>query len=761
MGFLCLEEAAQHERNNLPPFVNKACFVQPTSTDPIAEGYLKDTNLLHLGTAFKVTANGSCLFNSVSVALCGSEEISTELRVRTCIEMVINKARYISHPKASDLIWVSPNYVSSTIDCANPRGWSSIWTILALSQVIGRPIQSVYPPINGIQDLSYKFLNFTAVPRNCTDESAVKSVLWTRSSTHNPDRIWISDHFTPIITAAMQQSNVPSILDIDEFPPLPTLCSSPAQHDTSLPVHSVSMEQTDEFPPVPVSPTTDDTSLTVTESGMEQTEVTPVQLPNANSLLNGKNLTAAELFTCVQDHVVVVQDIPKGFKDNVYFCLQKQTNGASFPDDCGSWDTHSGRTVKTDFVLTADNCLKFTIKKDNMYYFEKKSKGKKKLTLYDPQPERVVTLHRYYTVLKRDKTYKKRVSWFSNIPPEFKNVAVVEYTGTCPRTNLPHGNSKHSTQEYIRTDPKILDKVKEGIQQKQSCSDIYKEMVLQDPESAPRDYHQIRNMKYNQKKRVSPATNVADEIIEMLDLVHKDDFVKEVVYSKDNNKPPALICYTSEQLLDMQNFLKIDSERIIGIDRTFNLGSVYVTNMVYKNKKVISKETGDHPIFIGPLFLHWEGSFLSYHTFLSHVKARLQDNINTIDLRIGSDDEKGLTKAIDSVFPEATRLLCTKHMKDNVADYLKNNIGSTDTERSDIIAKLFGQGGLATADDSVDFDEKAKDIVAAHPKFTNYFESRLKERLQNHVNKPRAELDQHRLWTNNNCESINHVLSGH
>jgi hypothetical protein len=54
--------------------------------------------------------------------------------------------------------------------------------------------------------------------------------------------------------------------------------------------------------------------------------------------------------------------------------------------------------------------------------------------------------------------------------------------------------------------------------------------------------------------------------------------------------------------------------------------------------------------------------FLSYHTFFSHVKARIQETLKNIDLRIGSDDESGLTKALDSVFPEATRLLCTKHI---------------------------------------------------------------------------------------------------
>ena len=60
----------------------------------------------------------------------------------------------------------------------------------------------------------------------------------------------------------------------------------------------------------------------------------------------------------------------------------------------------------------------------------------------------------------------------------------------------------------------------------------------------------------------------------------------------------------------MTQFLKSDNDRILGVDRTFNLGAVFVTNFVYKNTKVIRKETGEPPIFIGPLFLHWEGSYL-------------------------------------------------------------------------------------------------------------------------------------------------------
>ena len=129
-------------------------------------------------------------------------------------------------------------------------------------------------------------------------------------------------------------------------------------------------------------------------------------------------------------------------------------------------------------------------------------------------------------------------------------------------------------------------------------------------------------------------------------------------------------------------------------------------------------------------------------------------------MRIGSDDESGLTKALDSVFPEATLLLHTKHMKDNVSEYLKKSFGSTDKQRSDIISKLFGNNGLAAAEDSFEFESKSENLISENPEFARYFDSRLKNRLleHEHVNKPKKQLQHERLWTNNNCESMNHVF---
>ena len=54
-----------------------------------------------------VYGDGSCLFNSASMALFGSQDMSEELRVRTVIEMVTNAEKYKKHPIARDYVFIT------------------------------------------------------------------------------------------------------------------------------------------------------------------------------------------------------------------------------------------------------------------------------------------------------------------------------------------------------------------------------------------------------------------------------------------------------------------------------------------------------------------------------------------------------------------------------------------------------------------------------------------------------------------------------
>jgi len=81
-----------------------------------------------------------------------------------------------------------------------------------------------------------------------------------------------------------------------------------------------------------------------------------------------------------------------------------------FCDDLGPWNSEKGTTSKVFYLLT-DN-FKLIYKKNSEYCI---SKGKKKTFVpIEPQSDDkdVVIMNRYYCTLKRQNTYKKRVTCF-------------------------------------------------------------------------------------------------------------------------------------------------------------------------------------------------------------------------------------------------------------------------------------------------------------------------------------------------------------
>jgi len=73
---------------------------------------------------------------------------------------------------------------------------------------------------------------------------------------------------------------------------------------------------------------------------------------------------------------------------------------------------------------------------------------------------------------------------------------------------------------------------------------------------------------------------------------------------------------------------------------------------------------------LGPVYLHWDGSYETYHAFFAHLQCKL-DNINIIalefgigDLIVGSDEERALIKAVETCSTSSyTSLLSTSSGK--------------------------------------------------------------------------------------------------
>lgn len=94
---------------------------------------------------------------------------------------------------------------------------------------------------------------------------------------------------------------------------------------------------------------------------------------------------------------------------------------------------------------------------------------------------------------------------------------------------------------------------------------------------------------------------------------------------------------------------------------------------VFKQLAVKRRDTGEHPLFVGPMFLHGNSDFETYHVFFLNLSAKL--NGTPSSPVFGSDEEKAMKQAIKKAFPTASSLSCTRHLQQNVDRHIKDKIG--------------------------------------------------------------------------------------
>ena len=174
--------------------------------------------------------------------------------------------------------------------------------------------------------------------------------------------------------------------------------------------------------------------------------------------------------------------------------------------------------------------------------------------------------------------------------------------------------------------------------------------------------------------------------------------------------------------------------------------------------ELMKKKTQSPPIMLSPIYLHWAGSEIVYHdSFFSHLQAKLGLSINIAsighnNLVLGSDEEKALTNAIQSVFPNSTLVLCHKtlifFLEENVKRYIQAKSGS-EMLKHRIVSDIFGTNGLLYANDATHFDAESNRLLETYleliPDFVNYFKTKLVPLSKKHVFLPNKKTSSYHL----------------
>ncbi|KAL8578090.1 hypothetical protein ACOMHN_055410 [Nucella lapillus] len=427
--------------------------------------------------AAKVTKDGSSLFSAVSVALVGSERLAVELRVRCCIEMVVYDSFYRWQENFTDLQRCAPEYQESCVNCATPGEDSSVWTLSALATVVRRNIESVYPSVNGKIDPAISILNTVFPPRGKVDDGENLKIFWGGPKKGDlPPGSWVPEVFVPLVDlpsvpnspAAVSPFLTPSRVSGRVRKPTPkvlAITNKKIKTEMKVVVEDSVDDAGDADFKMPSDFTLEPTNEDVLEQKYQLDKIDMNWMDKYSHVAERSKplkgtafLPAQEVFNELISSKDVCPSIPSGRKEDVYFLVDNSRNlkykhrRNYFQDDCGRYDQRSGTTCKSYYILLTSNMLQQLMKDKGLYCKESRrvaatensspqggrgrprslSRGRsaggaeQKVTKWipmEPQPQDkdVMVLHRYYSSLDCDPTYKRRISWFSNLPERFEN----------------------------------------------------------------------------------------------------------------------------------------------------------------------------------------------------------------------------------------------------------------------------------------------------------------------------------------------------
>ena len=423
----------------------------------------------------------------------------------------------------------------------------------------------------------------------------------------------------------------------------------------------------------------------------------------------------------------------KGVRSTYFYVCDTGKNSLDdiYADDNGAY---AGSRSKKEVCYKDGDCFRTAKQDENGNYFYNKKINNRKYEKVPISTENVVILHRYYRSSKNF-SLKRIVSTLS-YPDLGKNVTYVGVAYLCKKVSegdpiMSHGNSTTPAslvRPYIRTSKEILRKGDELLTKGFNVRKVYDSLTSlsggplrsESQGQEPRNMKQIRNRKALLDKgevQFSSKDNT-DEISSAL--LFKDmypGYVRTVSAQDDNY---IIFLATDKQIQDVKKFC-CRGNSVLSVDTTFNLCDLWLTDTSFKNERLINS-SGNHPIFLGPCFLHFRKDEATFSRFFFEMIS-LDPEIIELG-KIGTDLDMAIYNGFSILARNIGLLLCVYHLKTadkrKLSDLCKGNELSQSDSKSiinDIYGTKYGsiqEYGLA---DSKNKEELHAKLSALHSKW--------------------------------------------
>ena len=159
-----------------------------------------------------IVGDGNCFYNTfVTLFTAGttaetSTLTSVELRTRNVIELTLNRQEYKTKYDYIPVLDSLENYIQNEMVC--DANYVAVWDILSIPSVLNIKVITVYPRVNGGEDLYYQSLDdksFEPLTNTINPQKQLSEVklLFSNSNPWNPSasigNAWTPNHYVPIL----------------------------------------------------------------------------------------------------------------------------------------------------------------------------------------------------------------------------------------------------------------------------------------------------------------------------------------------------------------------------------------------------------------------------------------------------------------------------------------------------------------------------------------------------------------------------------
>lgn len=468
----------------------------------------------------------------------------------------------------------------------------------------------------------------------------------------------------------------------------------------------------------------------------------------------------------------------------------KQNIDEVLSDDNGAY-LHTSSTAKEYTVKI--NCSQSDLTSRTVHidasgeFYYKERNGRSYDTVH-VEKDSVFVLHRYY---RKSKSFPGLRQMIVRINPidTTKNVdhscVVYSYSGSGELEQeqvLPHGNAAKRSRPYVRTSKETLSKIDSHLSNGRSTIETY-DLTLEESggpiksksqSEQPRDQKQINNRKNlakRKEKEKSGEKNDNDYLHVLLQSLHEIDIVHTITVKK---KSFLFTLMTKEMVNDIKKFCCSDNASVLGLDTTFNLCDMWVTDTCYRNQRLINPENDQHPIFPGPALFHFTKDEQTFSRLaLEMVDA--EPGLANIK-KIGVDMEEAIAKGFRRVISNASILYCVRHLQqrdyeklEKLLTVIKAPPSEKNRAKAEIVRDIYGERigscyeyGLAESLDREEFTRKLANLQIKWeglcPGFHEWFDNHRSEKfIDSVICSARIGTNIAGLYYQNDIESLHFV----